>query len=191
MTGFEVSFGTIRSWRKALTALAAAVAMSLSHLPPALAAEAAPATLPGGASSLSETFSDWQVGCVVQGPAKRCAITQEQVNQQSRQRIFAVEITAAGDKLEGILLMPFGLALDRGATLQIDDQPVTTALKFRTCLPGGCLVPLSFDAKSVAAIRVGSVLKIRAMADGGTEQLYSVSLKGFAQALDRIIALAK
>lgn len=157
----------------------------------AVAAEPIPATLPGGATSLTETFSDWQVGCVVQGPAKRCAITQEQVNQQSRQRVFAIEIAGVGDKLEGILLMPFGLALERGATLQIDDQPVTTAVKFRTCLPGGCLVPLNFDAKSIAALRVGSALKVRASADGGPEQPYSVSLKGFSQALDRIITLAK
>lgn len=159
---------------------------------PALAAAAEPqANLPGGASSLTETFGDWQVGCVVQGPAKRCAITQEQVNQQTRQRVFAVEVTSVGDKLEGILLMPFGLSLERGATLQIDDQPSTTALKFRTCLPGGCLVPLSFDAKSIAALRVGTVLKVRALADGGAEQLYTISLKGLAQALDRIITLAK
>lgn len=156
-----------------------------------LSAEQQPATLPGGASSLTETFGDWQVGCVVQGPAKRCAIMQEQANQQTRQRVFAIEIANAGDKLEGVLLMPFGLALERGATLQIDDQPITTAVKFRTCLPGGCLVPLTFDAKSIAGLRVGTMLKIRATADGGAEQLYSVSLKGFSQALDRINLLAK
>ena len=152
---------------------------------------AAPATLPGGATSLQETFGDWQVACVVQGPAKRCALTQEQVNQQSRQRVFAIELSTTGDKLEGVLLMPFGLALDRGVTLQIDDQPAQAALKFRTCLPGGCLVPLSLDGKSAASLKVGTVLKARAAADGGTDQLYTVSLKGFAQALERVAALSK
>jgi len=157
----------------------------------AAAPSPAPATLPGGATSLQETFGDWQVACVVQGPAKRCALTQEQVNQQSRQRVFAVELSIAADKLDGVLLMPFGLALDRGVTLQIDDQPAQAVLKFRTCLPGGCLVPLSFDGKTTAGLKVGTVLKARAGADGGQEQLYTVSLKGFAQALDRVAALSK
>jgi len=155
------------------------------------ASTAAPATLPGGATSLQETFGDWQVGCVVQGPVKRCALTQEQINQQSRQRVFAIEISIAGDKLEGILLMPFGLMFDRGVILQIDEQPAQPALKFRTCLPGGCLVPLSLDTKIVGALRVGSALKARASADGGTDQLYTISLKGFGQALDRVSVLSK
>lgn len=155
------------------------------------AAEPAPATLPGGATSLAETFSDWQVGCIVQGPAKRCAITQEQMNPQTRQRVFAIEIGNAGDRLEGILLMPFGLALERGATLQIDDQATATTVKFRTCLPGGCLLPLAFDARSIAVLRAGTGLKIRATTDGGPEQIYTVSLKGFSQALDRITALTR
>lgn len=156
-----------------------------------IAAEPAPATLPGGATSLVETFADWQVGCAVQGAAKRCALTQEQVNQQTRQRVFAIELTTSGDKLEGVLIMPFGLALERGVTLQIDDQPATTTAKFRTCLPGGCLVPLTFDAKSAAALRVGALVKVKASADGGPEQVFSISLKGFSQALDRIVALTK
>lgn len=172
-------------------ALGAIVATAVMSPRPIAAAETAPATLPGGATSLQETFSDWQVGCVVQGSVKRCAITQEQVNQQSRQRVLAAELTLAGDKLDGVLLMPFGLALDKGVALQIDDQPATSTLRFRTCVPGGCLVPLNFDGKTVAALRVGSVLKLRAAADGGQDQLYTISLKGFAPALDRIAVLSK
>jgi invasion protein IalB len=171
--------------------LGAVVAATVVLPLPVAAAETVPATLPGGATSLQETFSDWQVGCVVQGAVKRCAVTQEQVNQQSRQRVLAAELTLAGDKLDGVLLMPFGLALDKGVALQIDDQPSTSTLKFRTCVPGGCLVPLNFDGKTVAALRVGAVLKLRAAADGGQEQLYTISLKGFAPALDRIAVLAK
>jgi invasion protein IalB len=148
-------------------------------------------TLPGGASSLQETFGDWQVACMVQGAAKHCATTQEQVNQQSHQRVFAIEIGNAGDKLEGVLLMPFGLSLDRGIALQIDDQPPQTVLRFRTCLPGGCLVPLNFDAKTAALLRNGTTLKAKAVADGGPEQVYTISLKGFSQAIDRVAVLIR
>lgn len=155
-------------------------------------AETAAPSLPGGANSLQETYSDWQVGCVVRDGGKRCAITQEQANQQTRQRVIAVELTIAGDKLEGVLLMPFGLALERGVSLQIDDQTGATSQKFSTCLPGGCLVPLSFETKTIAGLRTGTALKVHAApAGGGQELVYSISLKGFAQAVDRVSALSK
>jgi invasion protein IalB len=164
-------------------------AFTLSALP-ITAAEQATARLPGGATSLQETFNDWQVACVVQATTKRCALTQEQVNQQSRQRVLAIELSVAGDTLDGVLLMPFGLALERGVTLQIDEQPSPMALKFRTCVPAGCLVPLRFDTKTIAALRSGSSVKTRAIDDTDQEQLYTISLKGFAQALDRVSALS-
>ncbi|MDR3376672.1 MAG: invasion associated locus B family protein [Ancalomicrobiaceae bacterium] len=149
------------------------------------------ATLPGGASSLQETFGDWRVACVVQGQTKRCALVQEQVNEQTHQRILTIELGIVGEKLEGVLLTPFGLALDRGVQLQIDDQSGQQALKFRTCLPGGCLVPLSFDSKVMAGLRAGSAIRFHASADGGQDQLFTVSLKGFGSALDRVGALVK
>lgn len=169
----------------------ATAALLASAQSPALAQAASPG-LPGGASSLQETYSDWQVGCVVRDGSKRCAITQEQANQQTRQRVIAIELTIAGDKLQGMLFMPFGLALDRGASLQIDDQTGVTTSKFSTCLPGGCLVPLSFDTKTIASMRTGTALKVRATpAGGGQELVYPISLKGFAQGIDRVSALMK
>lgn len=165
--------------------------MIASAFQPGYAAEPAPATLPGGATSLQETFSDWRVGCVMQGGVKRCSLGQEQVNQQTRQRVIAAEMTIAGEKLEGVLLLPFGLLLERGVTLQIDEQTAPLALKFRTCLPGGCLVPLTFDARMTTALRAGSVLKVRASADNGQEQMFPLSLKGFGPALDRVATLSK
>ncbi|WP_204307255.1 invasion associated locus B family protein, partial [Enterobacter hormaechei] len=87
------------------------------------------------ASSLQEAHGDWVVGCAVQGNAKRCGLTQEQTNQQTRQRVLAMELTLVGDRIEGVLLLPFGLVLDQGVVLQIDELPQGQALRFRTCLP--------------------------------------------------------
>ncbi|WP_280953504.1 invasion associated locus B family protein [Phyllobacterium phragmitis] len=52
----------------------------------------------------------------------------------------------AGNTVTGTLIMPFGLALDAGVTFEIDDKPAMQPVRFRTCLPGGCLVNVSFDA---------------------------------------------
>jgi invasion protein IalB len=149
-------------------------------------------SLPGGASQIQETYRDWQVACVQQAQGKRCAATQVQLDPQSHQRVLDIEINESGpDKIAGVLLLPFGLALDRGATLQIDDGAPGQPLRFRTCIPAGCLIPLTFDAAYGAALRKATALKIKAVGDGGQDALFSVSLKGFGDALNRIGTLTQ
>jgi len=148
-------------------------------------------TLPGGATSLNETYRDWQVACVQQGAAKRCALSQSQ-SQQNGQRVLAVELNApAGNTVTGTLVLPFGVALDAGVALQVDDKPTGQPLRIRTCLPVGCIVNLSFDLPTLLALRAGSTLKIKATADGGAEAPFSISLQGFATALDRVGVLSR
>lgn len=45
--------------------------------------------------------------------------------------------------------MPFDLKLDQGTTVAIDEHTPLPALRFSTCLPAGCLVPLTFDKDAV------------------------------------------
>lgn len=127
----------------------------------AVQAQQAP-TLPGGASSLQETYQDWRVACQVADNAKRCVLLQQQ-NQQNGQRVLAIELNApAGNTMTGTLVLPLGLALDAGVTFQIDDKPAMQPMRLRTCVPAGCLVNISFDAPTVTALRAGTALKIKA-----------------------------
>lgn len=147
--------------------------------------------LPGGASSLNEAHKDWAVACVLQGTAKRCVLSQVQA-QQNGQRILAIELNAPnGNSVSGTLAMPFGLALDSGVTLQIDDKPAMPVLRFRTCVPIGCIVNIAFDAPTLATLRTANALKLKATADGGNAMQLSISLQGFASALDRVSALSR
>ncbi len=119
--------------------------------PPIRIAQAAQPTLPGGASSLSETYKDWQVSCVQQGTARRCVMTQQQINAQNRQRVLAIEINAStGGKDEGTLVLPFGLMLDAGIKLQIDDGASGPAIRYRTCLASGVSRPREFRRSNVS-----------------------------------------
>lgn len=161
-------------------------------LPGAAFAQTPPSTLPGGATSLRETFEDWQVACVAQAGARRCALSQEHLNQ-NRQRVLAIELIPAGSStLTGTLVMPFGLLFEPGVTLHLDDKPLGKPLRMRTCLPIGCIVPVQFDGTTVNALRVGAVLKLIAMpSEGSTPVTFSISLKGLAAGLNRTAALAK
>jgi invasion protein IalB len=148
-------------------------------------------TLPGGASSLQETYQNWQVVCTQRESAKQCVMSQQQVSRQNQQRVLLVELTPAKDKLEGVLILPFGLALERGASLQIDDAAAGQPLQFRTCVPAGCVVPLSFDARTIATLQRGAALKIKVVSDGGEDTPLSVPLKGFTEAYSRVTALRR
>lgn len=104
---------------------------------------------------------------------------------------MAVELKRNSDAtLAGSLVLPFGLQLDAGATLQIDDGQPLQPLRFSTCLPAGCVVPLSLDEGTVAALRAGSALKIKVKSADQKDVVLPVSLKGLAPALDRLSVLA-
>ena len=158
-----------------------------------LMAQATPSTLPGGASSLQEAFQDWQVSCISQGGVKRCAMSQQQADATSRQRVLAIELSATGtEAASGALVLPFGLSLDAGAGIKVDEGLGVDGLRFRTCLPAGCVVPLTLQQDLLAAMRAGTSLKVTATpADGSRPVEFAISLKGFSAALDRTVALAK
>jgi invasion protein IalB len=148
--------------------------------------------LPGGASQMQETHGDWRVTCAQPNGQKVCTLSQQLADQNSRQLVLGIELTAkTPDKAEGTLVMPFGLAVDKGVTLQVDDNGAPMAKTFRTCVPTGCLVALSFDSAQLTALRRGTSLNVKATADGGKEAAFKISLAGFGSAFDRTAALTK
>jgi invasion protein IalB len=172
------------------------MAQAQTPAPTAPAAGATPgtpaqATLPSGANAMQETFGDWRITCVPDGNARRCSLIQEQISAQTRQLVLGMQLAYSPEKLDGFLLLPFGILFDRGATLQIDEQAAMPTLRFRTCVPAGCIVPTSFDAKTRTAMRSGASLKIKVTGEDGKEQTLAISLKGFGPALDRIAAVLK
>ncbi|WP_164736429.1 invasion associated locus B family protein [Rhizobium vallis] len=149
-----------------------------------------PSPLPGGASSIDETYKDWRVVCVQQGVGKHCAFLQNQV--QNGRRALGIELqAAAGNAVSGILMLPFGLALDQGVAVAIDSGAASLALPFRTCLPAGCVVAVNFDKDMVRTLRTATALKVKTAADGGNPATFSISLQGFATALDRVTILSR
>lgn len=177
--------------KRSFRTIALVVLCACAVLPAAAPVWGEDAALPGGASSLQETYQDWRIACEIGDKTKHCSMSQQQVGK-NRHRVLAVELQASRDStVTGLLVLPFGLLLDKGVTLQIDDKPALAPLRFRTCMPAGCLVPLSFDRDRVGALGKGTALKLKATAaDTNQEVVLTVSLKGFAAALDRIKALA-
>lgn len=87
--------------------------------------------------------------------------------------------------------MPFGLALAKGVTLEIDDNAVG-ALVFSTCMPQGCIIPVGLDAAQVARLKAATALNIGATNINPARPVaLKVLLKGFPTALSRVLDLTK
>lgn len=157
------------------------------------ARDAAAQTLPGGASQLQETHGDWRVTCAQQDNQRVCTFSQQQTDKDSRQLVLGIELKAsAADRVDGTIVLPFGLAVDKPVIAQIDDAGASQSLHFRTCVPIGCPVPIGFDANTIASLRKGASLAVKSTAaDGAQETVFRISLKGFSSALDRTVTLAK
>lgn len=156
-------------------------------------AENAAVWLPNGASSVNETYGDWTVNCAIADNQKRCGFSQEQGNSQTGQRLFAIELQPPADgETNGVLLLPFGLKLDDGVKLKLDEQNLGQGARFSTCVPAGCLVPVSFPTVATDAMEKGEKLVVTATRDGGGEPpVFTVSLAGFTAAMNRVSELAR
>lgn len=150
-------------------------------------------SLQNGASSISETYGDWTVNCAIADNQKRSGFSQEQGNSQNSQRVFAIDLQPpANGQTNGVLLLMFGLKLDDGLKLKLDEQNFGHGARFSTCIPAGCLVPLSFPTVATNAMKKGEKLVITATRDGGGEpSMFTVSLAGFTAAMNRVAELAK
>lgn len=151
------------------------------------------APLPGGASSLVETYDDWGVVCQVTANVTSCLARQVQSNEQTKQSVLTIEIAKAVDgKFRGGLLLPLGLSLAQGAQLKIGDTPLGGARAFSMCLPQGCLVPLDITDEVITKLKAGSALNVAVVAGAPVRPLtFTVSLKGLSNALSRVNELAK
>lgn len=159
-----------------------------------LAGQAGAAGLPNGATRLNETYDDWSVSCLAakkEGASTvNCAIEQVQNKKGTRQRVMAISLVPqSSGTAKGTLLLPFGLDLAGGVTLQVDNGQATSPLPFKTCVPAGCIVPIEWKATTVDGLKSATALKIKAKGAEGKEVGLSISLKGFAGALDRAAAL--
>lgn len=161
---------------------------------PSVQQPAAPTpTLPNGASSINETYGDWTVDCRIADAQKHCLLVQAQRNRETGQRSYAIELRPSADgKTDGTILMPFGLNLDVGAILKLDDKDLGKGLRFSTCLPQGCLLPVSFPTVATDAMRKGTKLVVASLnISSGDAVTFNVSLSEFGSALDRLVQLAR
>jgi invasion protein IalB len=140
--------------------------------------------LPDSAASTGEVHGDWSVNCGTNGGVKFCTITQAQINKDSGQRVFAIELRPSRDgSNQGTILMPLGLKLETGLVMKVDNEE--QKLRFSTCLAVGCLIPLVIPTAALETIRKAKTFTVEALSVSEQTVTFNVSLNGFGMALDR------
>lgn len=172
---------------------AAPLTRPVTPLPPGTSVAPPPAPLfPNGASSIVETFGDWTVDCRAAESRKMCLLVQSQGDARSGQRLFAIELRAPREgRSDGTILMPFGLKLENGAILKLDDKDLGQGVRFSTCVPAGCLLPVSFPKVATDAMTSAARLTVAALnLSSGEAVTFNVTLNGFAAAFRRAAQLS-
>jgi invasion protein IalB len=151
------------------------------------------ALLPNGATAINEIYGDWTVDCRLADGQKRCILVQSQGNNRTGQRVFGIEIQPFKDGKSGAtILMPFGLKLEAGAILKLDEKDFGPGLRFSTCGAQGCLLPISFPSSAVEAMKKGKTLTAASLdISSGEAVTFNISLNGFPAAFARLSELAK
>ncbi|MEL6060776.1 MULTISPECIES: invasion associated locus B family protein [unclassified Methylobacterium] len=163
-----------------------------SEAAPAAAPAPARAAWPTGASTVTESYGDWSMTCTHPGEKITCIVAQAQGDSQTGRRKFGIELqTPVNGRAEGIVMMPFGLSIEPGIAFKLDEQVLGKGAPYTACGADGCFVPISFPTLALDGMRTAKKLFVIGHKAGSSDDAtIAVPLEGFAQALDRAVALS-
>ena len=127
----------------------------------------------------------WRVRCnTPTGAPAACQIFQNLVVKESGRQILNFALGFADDTktVVGIIVIPLGVYLPPGLTLQVDNGQVYK-MAIEICGPKGCRVRFSFDDNLLNLFQRSSAAKVTFSGSDQKPISISVSLKGFTSAL--------
>ncbi|MBL8780808.1 MAG: invasion associated locus B family protein [Alphaproteobacteria bacterium] len=142
----------------------------------------------GSPSSSSFGFEAWLVRCQTVKDNVGCGMSQQILDQRSRQPVLQLHLGRAvsGEGHQLVAVLPLGVAVPPGIVIQIGETKRNVA--FTQCLPGGCVAPLPVDAALLGLLKSGKDGRIGVVDRGGKTVVVPFSLKGFAPAFDKMEA---
>ncbi len=148
-----------------------------------LAAGSAAAQNPHGKS-----FGDWRIRCnSATGAPSQCQMLQNVVVKETGRPVLqsVVGYIDGSTNPVGVLVLPLGIYLPPGLTLQIDKGQIYE-MAIEICGKKGCRVRFSIDSTLLGTLKGGSVAEISFHT--GTQKPLTVplSLKGFTAALGEL-----
>src|SRR5262245_59890766 len=114
----------------------------------------------GGSSQKAPTsatfgYEAWLVRCQAAGDKVGCGMSQQILDQRSRQSVLQLHLARAprGDGHQLVVVLPLGVSVPQGILIQIGESKRNVA--FTQCLPGGCVAPTPVDAAFLNVLKSG------------------------------------
>lgn len=139
---------------------------------------------------LEEHYQDWTVSCERADLTTTCSMHQQLYHSETRQRMLAIELRREASALSGVIVVPFGLRVDRSIKLLVDTNLPGYDVAVRTCVPSGCVIPVTFSEDFAVQLQRGSALSLNAMTDSDETVGLGFSLYGFSAATARLNEIA-
>lgn len=118
-------------------------------------------------------------------PTQHCEIVQRLSVKDTGARLVEFAISARDKKEKasrGVIILPLGILLESGVTMQIDDgQQLTFNVRF--CEQGGCVAYLTLSDDVLAIMKKGKVAKLGFIGANGQRFALDMSLKGLTAGL--------
>jgi invasion protein IalB len=129
----------------------------------------------------------WSVNCANGAQGLVCSATQSVRVGQSGQLLVATSVLkAAGPAPHSMsVILPHGLYLPAGASVQIDAEPIQ-ALVVETCDQRGCYATMPITDKALAAMRTGKMLTVAFQNLSKNNMKVQLPLAGFPEAIKKL-----
>jgi len=146
------------------------------------------------ASAISEDVAEpWIVRCNNEGDIEleekrgKCEIFQRLSLKDTGQRVVEMAIGFPEDKetARGIFILPLGILLQPGVTMQIDDNaPLKFAVRY--CVPNGCVAYVNLNDAILDMLKKGNQANVIVKQASGEDITLPIVLKGITKALGEI-----
>jgi invasion protein IalB len=129
----------------------------------------------------------WSVNCANGAQGLVCSATQSVRVGQTGQLLVATSVSKATGAASHAMsvVLPHGLFLPAGASVQIDAEP-TQALVVETCDQRGCYATTPISDKALAAMRTGKMLTVAFQNMSKNNVKVQLPLAGFPDAIKKL-----
>ncbi len=143
---------------------------------------------------VDELHDDWSVRCFDVESQAPCDILQIGTNAETQQRVSLTSIAYIPwtQSYAAQIIVPLGVALSRGLTLQAGDASLT-GIKFNRCEVDGCYVEIAFPQATIEALSTlteNTLVTVYAYGQGDTLEM-PFSVNGFAEAIEHMVEEAE
>lgn len=147
----------------------------------------------GGSSNSTPTaasfgFQDWLVRCQQAQGQVGCGMSQQVLDQRTRQAVVQLHLGRApsGTGHQLVVVLPLGVSLANGATLEAGD--FKRQIAFTQCLPAGCVGPTAADQELLDKMGAAEGGRVTVISRSGQPVAIPFSLKGFEPAFEKMEA---